>query len=204
MWSDGTPITADDFVYNWKLQNGRDCPGCSVFTTAGYDQVRSVVGSDNGKTVTVTLTKPFTDWKQLWSGGSPIYPLHIAYSMGSTKTPQGLAASFSWFGATVPTYEGGPFQIDTVKNNESVTLVPNPKWWGTRSKLDRLIYRIITDANQEPTALHNRPGSGDLPEAPGRSREQQIRRIPGVSSFCAGLGLSWEHFDFNLQSRPPQ
>ncbi|MGH3514507.1 MAG: ABC transporter substrate-binding protein, partial [Pseudonocardiaceae bacterium] len=71
VWSDGTPITADDFVYNWKLQNGRDCPGCPVFTTAGYDQVRSVVGSDNGKTVTVTLTKPFTDWKQLWSGGSP-------------------------------------------------------------------------------------------------------------------------------------
>jgi peptide/nickel transport system substrate-binding protein len=28
---------------------------------------------------------------------------------------------------------------------------------------------------------------------------QQVRRIPGVSSFV-GLGLSWEHFDFNLQN----
>ncbi|MGA9311930.1 MAG: ABC transporter family substrate-binding protein [Pseudonocardiaceae bacterium] len=198
VWSDGTPITADDFVYNWKLQNGRDCPGCSVFTTAGYDQVRSVVGSDNGKTVTVTLTKPFTDWKQLWSGGSPIYPAHIAAQHGDTKTPQGLAASFSWFGANVPTYSGGPFQIDTVKNNESVTLVPNPKWWGTRSKLDRLIYRIITDANQEPTALQNREVQVIYPQ-PQVDLVQQIRRIPGVSSFV-GLGLSWEHFDFNLQS----
>ena len=198
VWSDGAPITADDFVYNWKLQNGHDCPGCSVFTTAGYDQVRSVVGSDNGKTVTVTLTKPFTDWKQLWSGGSPIYPAHIAAQHGDTKTAPGLAASFSWFGATVPTYSGGPFQIDNVKNNESVTLVPNPKWSGTRPKLDRLIYRIITDANQEPTALQNREVQVIYPQ-PQVDLVQQVRRIPGVSSFV-GLGLSWEHFDFNLQN----
>jgi peptide/nickel transport system substrate-binding protein len=198
VWSDGAPITADDFVYNWKLQNGHDCPGCSVFTTAGYDQVRSVVGSDNGKTVTVTLTKPFTDWKQLWSGGSPIYPAHIAAQHGDTKTAQGLAASFTWFGANVPTYSGGPFQIDNVKNNESVTLVPNPKWSGTRPKLDRLIYRIITDANQEPTALQNREVQVIYPQ-PQVDLVQQVRRIPGVSSFV-GLGLSWEHFDFNLQN----
>jgi peptide/nickel transport system substrate-binding protein len=198
VWSDGAPITADDFVYNWKLQNGHDCPGCSVFTTAGYDQVRSVVGSDNGKTVTVTLTKPFTDWKQLWSGGSPIYPAHIAAQHGDTKTAQGLAASFTWFGANVPTYSGGPFQIDNVKNNESVTLVPNPKWSGTRPKLDRLIYRTITDANQEPTALQNREVQVIYPQ-PQVDLVQQVRRIPGVSSFV-GLGLSWEHFDFNLQN----
>jgi glutathione transport system substrate-binding protein len=197
VWSDGTPITADDFSYNWKLQNGRDCPGCSVAATAGYDQVRSVVGSDNGKTVTVTLAKPFTDWKQLWSGGSPIYPAHIAAQHGDIKTPQGLAASFSWFGANAPTYSGGPFQIDNVKNNESVTLVPNPRWWGTPSKLDRLIYRIITDANQEPTALQNREVQVIYPQ-PQVDLVQQVRRIPGVSSFV-GLGLSWEHFDFNLQ-----
>ncbi len=197
VWSDGTPITADDFSYNWKLQNGRDCPGCSVAATAGYDQVRSVVGSDNGKTVTVTLAKPFTDWKQLWSGGSPIYPAHIAAQHGDIKTPQGLAASFSWFGANAPTYSGGPFQVDNVKNNESVTLVPNPRWWGTPSKLDRLIYRIITDANQEPTALQNREVQVIYPQ-PQVDLVQQVRRIPGVSSFV-GLGLSWEHFDFNLQ-----
>ncbi|HEX8935360.1 MAG TPA: ABC transporter substrate-binding protein, partial [Pseudonocardiaceae bacterium] len=112
VWSDGTPITANDFVYNWKVQNGRDCPNCTPATTTGYDQIQSVVGSDNGKTVTVTFSKPFTDWKQNWGSGSPIYPAHIAAQHGDIKTPQGLAAAYSWFGKNVPMYSGGPFQID--------------------------------------------------------------------------------------------
>ncbi|MGH3717702.1 MAG: ABC transporter family substrate-binding protein [Pseudonocardiaceae bacterium] len=198
VWSDGTSITAEDFSYNWKLQNGRDCPNCSVSTTSGYDQVRSVVGSEGGKTVTVTLTKPFTDWKQFWSGGSPIYPAHIAAQHGDITTPRGLAASFTWFGKNTPTYSGGPYQVDTFRNNESVTLVPNPRWYGPRPKLDRLIYRIITDANQEPTALQNREVQVINPQ-PQVDLVRQVDRIPGVSSFV-GLGLSWEHFDLNLQN----
>jgi peptide/nickel transport system substrate-binding protein len=196
VWSDGTPITADDFSYNWKVQNGHDCPGCGAASTTGYDQIKSVVGADNGKTVTVTLSKSFTDWKQLWGSGSPLYPAHIAAQHGDLKTPQGLAASFSWFGTNVPTYSGGPFQIDNVSNNESVTLVPNPKWYGSHPKLDRVTYRIITDANQEPTALRSRQVQVLFPQ-PQVDQVQQVRAIPGVSSFV-GPGLSWEHIDFNL------
>ncbi|MCA1820266.1 MAG: ABC transporter family substrate-binding protein [Pseudonocardia sp.] len=196
VWSDGTPITADDFIYNWKVQNGRDCPDCGAAGTAGYDQVKSVVGADNGKTVTVTFSKPFTDWKQLWGSGSPLYPAHLAAQRGDIKTPQGLAASFTWFATTVPTYSGGPFQVENFSNNESVTLVPNPKWYGSRPKLDRVTYRVITDADQELTALQNRQVQVIYPQ-PQVGQVQQVRKIPGVSSFV-GLGLSWEHFDFNL------
>jgi peptide/nickel transport system substrate-binding protein len=199
VWSDGTPITADDFVYNWKVLNGRDCPGCATFTSSGYDQVQSVVGTDNGKTVTVTFAKPFIDWKQLWGHASPIYPAHIAAQHGDIKTPQGLAAAFAWFGATVPTYSGGPFQIENFRNNESVTLVPNPRWYGSPSKLDRLIYRIITDARLGPTALQNREVQVIYPQ-PQVDLVEQVRRVPGVSSFV-GFGLTWEHFDFNLANR---
>ncbi|MFN2534845.1 MAG: ABC transporter family substrate-binding protein [Pseudonocardiaceae bacterium] len=196
VWSDGTPITADDFIYNWKVQNGRDCPDCGAAGTAGYDQIKSVVGADNGKTVTVTFSKPFTDWKQLWGSGSPLYPAHLAAQRGDIKTPQGLAASFTWFATTVPTYSGGPFQVENFSNNESVTLVPNPKWYGSRPKLDRVTYRVINDADQELTALRNRQVQVIYPQ-PQVGQVQQVRKIPGVSSFV-GLGLSWEHFDFNL------
>ena len=199
VWSDGTPITANDFIYNWKVQNGRDCPNCPAFTTSGYDQVQSVIGADDGKTVTVTLSKPFTDWKQLWGGASPIYPAHIAAQHGDINTPQGLAAAFTWFGTTVPNYSGGPFQIDNFQNKESVTLVPNPKWYGPAPKLDRLIYRIITDAAQEPTALQNREVQVIYPQ-PQVDLVQHVRNIPGVSSHV-GLGLSWEHLDLNLSNR---
>src|SRR5262249_21170348 len=111
-------------------------------------------------------------------------------------TPQGRAASFSWFGKNVPTYSGGPFQIDNVTNNESVTLIPNPKWYGPRPKLDPVIYRIIPDAPQEPTALQNREAQVIYPQ-PQVHHAPQMRKIPGVSSYV-GPGLSWEHLDLNL------
>ena len=62
VWSDGTPISADDFIYFWKNQNGT-IKDNDVAATTGYDQIKSVEGSDNGKTVTVVFKTPFADWK---------------------------------------------------------------------------------------------------------------------------------------------
>ena len=198
VWSDGTPISAEDFVYNWKAQNGRDCPDCAAASVSGYDQIESVVGSNGGKTVTVTFAQPYTDWQNLWSSGGPIYPAHIAAQQGDLNTPQGLAAAFGYFGTTVPDYSGGPFQIDNFDDNVSVTMVPNPQWYSAGPNLDRVIFRIITDAAQEPTALANNEVQVIYPQ-PQVDLVQQVRNIPGVSSFV-GLGLSWEHFDLNLNN----
>ncbi|WP_199432482.1 ABC transporter family substrate-binding protein [Qaidamihabitans albus] len=197
-WSDGTPISADDFIYIWKTQNGRDCPDCAVSTTAGYEQVESVEGSDNGKTVTVTYSEPFTDWQQLWESGQPIYPAHIAAEHGDLDTPEGLKSAFDWFGTNVPTYSGGPFKIERFQNNQSITLVPNENYWGEKPNLDRVIFRIITDATQEPTALQNGEVQVIYPQ-PQVDLVQQVQNIPNVSSYI-GLGLTWEHFDFNLDT----
>ncbi|MGH3991912.1 MAG: ABC transporter family substrate-binding protein, partial [Pseudonocardiaceae bacterium] len=198
-WLDGTPITAADFIYNWRVQNGRDCPDCSPASIAGFDQVQSVVGSADGKTVTATYAKPYTDWRGVWGSGAPLYPAHIAAQHGDIETPQGRAESFTWFGTTVPTYSGGPFQIDDFQNNESITLVPNPAWYGPTPSLDRLIFRIITDATQEPLALQNNEVQIIYPQ-PQVDLVQQVRNMPNVSSYV-GLGLTWEHYDLNLANR---
>ncbi|HKS44736.1 MAG TPA: ABC transporter family substrate-binding protein [Amycolatopsis sp.] len=197
-WSDGTPINVDDFIYNWKTQNNKDCPDCSVPSTAGYDDIATVVGSDSGKTVTVTMKQPFTDWKTMWSSSGGLYPAHLAAQHGDLNTPAGLKAAFDWFGSTVPTWSGGPWKIDNFQNNVSVTEVPNDKWWGDKPKLSRVIYRIITDATQEPTALQNNEVQAIYPQ-PQVDMVNQVKKIPNVSSYV-GLGLQWEHFDFNLKT----
>src|SRR3954453_10877124 len=54
VWSDGTPITADDFIYTWKSQRSPDPAdgGCeNVLSTNGFANIASVEGSDGGKTV---------------------------------------------------------------------------------------------------------------------------------------------------------
>src|SRR5262245_29582818 len=147
VWSDGTPINADDFIYAWKTQNGVDCKDCAAASTSGYDQMQSVTGSDGGKTVTVVYKTSYADFKGPFG---PLYPAHIAAQHGD------LAASWKWFNENVPNYSGGPFIISDYQKDTSVTETPNPKWYGkTKSKLDKLVFRIITDQHQEVPALQN-------------------------------------------------
>ena len=200
VWNDGTPITADDFVFGWKTQNNRDCPAalCPNAGNGGYDKVQSVVGSDNGKTVTVTFAAPYADWQGLWGSAAPLYPAHIAAQQGDLNTPEGLGAAFAWFGTNVPTYAGGPFQISNWEDNVALTLAPNPQWYGSvKPRLESVIMRVITDATQEPIALQNNEVQVIYPQ-PQVDLVQQVQNIPGVSQ-TQGLGLTWEHFDLNLQ-----
>jgi peptide/nickel transport system substrate-binding protein len=199
VWSDGTPITADDFVFQWKTMNGKDCPECTPAQKAGFDQIQSITGSDGGKTVTLVFATPYADWMNLFASGTPLYPAHIAAQQGDLNTPAGLVAAWKWFGATVPTYSGGPYQVSDWQDNVALTLTPNPRWYGaTKPVLESLIMRVITEASQEPIALQNDEVQVIYPQ-PQVDLVQQVQNIPGVSQY-QGLGLTWEHLDLNLQN----
>jgi peptide/nickel transport system substrate-binding protein len=89
-WSDGTPVSADDFEYLWRNLNG-SVKDNDVASTTGYDQIESVEGSDNGKTVTVVFKEPFTDWKSLFYGLLPArYMAEVpgGWNTGLDKNPE--------------------------------------------------------------------------------------------------------------------
>ena len=162
VWMDGTPITADDFIFNWKFQDGKDCSAtdCPVAGTTGYDAIDTVTGSDNGKTVTVVFKNPYPDWQALFA----LFPANVAktYAGGSDiNTADGLKKAYAGFlseGGAVPfpKWSGGPYQISDYQKDVSVTLTPNPKWYGkTKPSLEKIIYKIILDPAQETEALKN-------------------------------------------------
>jgi len=193
VWSDGKPIDATDFQYQWDVSDLTRCPKCAPASTAGYSDIKSLTPSDNGKTVTVVMSKPFADWQSMFG---TLYPAHIAAEHGDINTPAGRASTFNWFDTTVPTWSGGPYKIVDYKKDTSVTEVPNPNWFGaTKPSLDKLIFRIITDQNQEPPALQN----GDvnaLYAQPNQDMVTKVNGFNGISTYL-GKGLNWEHFDFN-------
>jgi peptide/nickel transport system substrate-binding protein len=190
VWNDGAPISADDFVYAWKTQDGVDCKACGSATTSGYDQIKSVVGSDSGKTVTVVFKTPYNDWQGLFG---PLYPAHIAQQHGN------LAASWKWLNDTQPTYSGGPYVISGYDKDVSITETPNPKWYGkTKPALSKVVFRIITDQTQEVLALQNNEVQAIYPQ-PNADIVSQVKQINGVQSTL-GKGLKWEHLDLNLKN----
>lgn len=197
-WSDDTPISAEDFIYQFKTQNTRDCK-CPAASTTGYDTMESVVGSDGGKTVTVTWQagKVYPDYQSLFGG---LYPAHIAKANGGTDTPEGLLKSWEYFGATQPTWSGGAYLVESYTKGQQLIEVPNPKWYGkVKPSLEKMIFKIITDQSSFIPAMQNNEIQGAYPLA-SQDMVAQAGQLPNVYSRV-GHGLVWEHIDLNLTNK---
>jgi peptide/nickel transport system substrate-binding protein len=189
-WSDGTPISADDFIYLWKNLNGT-IKSNDVASTTGYDQVQSVTGSDNGKTVTVVFKSPFGDWKSLFCSGAYILPAHFVskqpggWNTGLDKNPQKFPS-------------GGPFLVKNYTQGQSLTLVRNDKYYGKKASLDSVVFRFLPESTTQPAALQNNEVDMIYPQ-PQLDMVQQVKALPDVKNEI-NLGPTFEHLDFNFKN----
>ncbi|HLX21221.1 MAG TPA: ABC transporter family substrate-binding protein [Gaiellaceae bacterium] len=190
-WSDGTPINADDFIYNWQSQSGSskftDLGGkpYEPASTSGYNQIQSVTGSNGGKTVTVVFSKPFGDWKALFS---PMIPAHISKKVG-------FNGGWSTFNAAAKV-SGGPYEIKSYAKGSDLVEVPNPTWWGAKPKLSKIIFRFILDDSQQAPAVQNGEVNMVNPALPGLDFYDSVNTIGGFK-VSVQPGLEFQHIDFN-------
>lgn len=176
-WSDGEPITADDLIYTWHALDPRHCPKCQASNTAGYDRIKSIKASDDGRKATVVFDQPYVDWQALFS---PFLPAHVAAKYGDLDTAAGLAKSFNDGLATnVPKWSAGPFRVQEFTEDGSVVMVRNEKWFGPKPNLEKLVFRLITDVAQQPTSLANHEVDVIYP-TPQVDIVQQVEELPGV------------------------
>jgi peptide/nickel transport system substrate-binding protein len=195
VWSDGVPINAADFIYNWQAQSGNpkytDVGGKAFepASTSGYNQIKSMTGSNGGKTVTVVFSTPFGDWKSLFSD---LIPAHIAKTVGFNN-------GFQTFNAAVKV-SGGPFTIQSYTQGQDLVEVRNAKWWGTPAPLDKLIFRFFADDNQIPPALQNSEVNGANPAQASLQFKDAIASVPNLTTDIVP-GLEFQHMDFN-QANP--
>jgi peptide/nickel transport system substrate-binding protein len=210
VWSDGTPITADDFIYNWQAQSANPAytdvgnQPYDVASSAGYNQISSVVGSapsggaacaagstadrnvglcPNGRTITVTFKPSFSDWRSLFGN---IVPAHIARTVGWNTGFAGPAQVIS----------GSWFKIQSYNANQSLVLTRNPTYWGTPAKLSKLVFQFFSDDSQLVPALQNKEIDIFNPTSLNLSIVQTASQVPNTTKVTQP-GLQFEHFDFN-------
>jgi len=187
VWSDGTPVSADDFIYLWKNLNG-SVKDNDVASTTGYDQIKSVKGSDDGKTVTVVFAEPFTDWKSLFYGLLPAHYMEKVaggWNTGLDKNPEKIPVN-------------GPFKVSTWEQGQSLTLVRNDRYFGPKAHLDSVVFRFLPESTTQPAALQNSEVDLIYPQ-PQLDLVAQVKALPDVTSEL-NIGLSFEHFDFNFKN----
>jgi len=194
-WSDGTPISAADFIYNWQAQSGnpkyKDVGGKAFLpaSTSGYNQISSVTGSNNNKTVTVVFSKPFADWQGMFGD---LMPAHIAEKVGFNN-------GFQSFGPAVQV-SGGPYEIQSYSKGEDLVEVPNPKYSGPKPHLSKIVFRFILDDSQDAPAISSGEVNIVNPVVPSVGYAESNKSIP---NFTASVlpGLEFQHIDFN-ESNP--
>lgn len=125
-WSDGVPITAQDFLYLRRQMATQ--PG--VVNPTGYRLISDISTVGNGKTVTVTFAKPYPAWRTLFSN---LLPAHLL-----KDAPGGWQAAL----ATSFPAVAGPFvatSIDPARGE--IVLRRNARYWGTPARLDQIVLR---------------------------------------------------------------
>ncbi|MEU6771218.1 ABC transporter family substrate-binding protein [Streptomyces sp. NPDC046759] len=130
VWSDGREIGAADFVAQWRALSGRN----SAYWTArnaGYDRIEKIERGANDLQVRVTFSRPYADWKSLFS---PLYP----------KDVTGAPDAFNDGARRKLTVTAGPFTVDKVDTaHKDVVLTRNPRWWGKAAKLSEIVLHAV-------------------------------------------------------------
>ncbi|MGC5240230.1 ABC transporter family substrate-binding protein [Streptomyces albogriseolus] len=163
VWSDGREIGAADFAAQWRALSGKDTAYWTA-RNAGYDRIEKVERGKNDLEVKVTFSRPYADWKSLFS---PLYP----------KEVMGTPDSFNDGARKKLKVTAGPFTVDTVDTEEDeVVLARNPRWWGRSAKLQKIVLRAVPH-DKRVSALSD--GTLDLAEIdPEAARRVTVAALP--------------------------
>jgi peptide/nickel transport system substrate-binding protein len=202
VWSDGTAIDIDDVLWHWYHNSTFEehCEGCNPRATTFHDSTESIVGSDGGKTITVTYEAGFAS-PEWFARGLLSYPAHVAEAAGFewSNDPVAMGESSEYFLTTVPDYSAGPYVVESWISDEQQVLVPNENWFGeTAATLDRLIKVVISDQPSWVPAMQNQEIHGGSPASFTPDGLQRMSQVPGAMVSTGSAGAVWEHVDVNM------
>ncbi|HLO27604.1 MAG TPA: peptide ABC transporter substrate-binding protein [Anaerolineales bacterium] len=148
-WSDGEPITSDDFVFTYQMITSDKNV---VQTRYPYDEyVESVEGPDP-QTIVVHFKKPFAAWLTNIFSGSPsagqgVLPKHVLQPVFDAD---GTIDNAEWNKA--PTVGVGPFVFSEWESGSHIIFKANPNWIHP-PKLEQIFIRIVPDDAAQEAAI---------------------------------------------------
>lgn len=135
VWEDGTPIDVDDYKAFWQTRDGKH-DEFEVASTKGYEDIEKIESGKDKHDVKVTFKTPNIDWPNYIGAFLPNEITEDADSFNKDYTKKVLPSN-------------GPYKADKVDTKSGViTMVKNDKWWGQEPKLDKVIFKVVSQAQQ--------------------------------------------------------
>ncbi len=168
-WHDGKPVTAEDVKFTFENLLFR----FHARTRAGLEPVVEGIDAPDARTVVFRMRRPHAPLlRQVDVLEAPILPRHIYAEGDPNQHPANLRPVGS-----------GPFRFESYRKDDTVVLVRNEAYFKQGlPHLDRLVFRVVPDANTQIQALL----AGELDYlvrvAPGDVRRLQNRGIALVDT----------------------
>ena len=222
-WSDGTPVTAGDFIFHWAANNdtvkaeGSETP---LFDSISFEQGKYIPeapeGEADGKEFTVTYPEPYADWEILISTALPAHIVAKEAGMSfeelvtaaKEKDVEALTPAAEFWNdgwdfspgelpdaSLVPSMGPYKFKDGGWQAGQSITLEANPEYWGTPPATKELVLRFA-DPKTHVQALQN----GDLDVIEPQATVDTLQQLEGLGddvNVQTGDQLTWEHVDYN-------
>jgi peptide/nickel transport system substrate-binding protein len=181
IWSDGTPMTWQDFRAQWQALNSSN-KEFQIASSTGYKDIASVERGASDKQAVVTFATPFSDWQYTFD---PLYP-------ASTNTNPTM---FNTGWTQNPPITAGPFKVEQIdRTANTITVVRDGKWWGRKPRLDRIIFRAIPTEAQFDALANNETDFIDV--GPDINSFTRAQSAAGVAVRKA-LAPNFRHITFN-------
>ncbi len=185
IWSDGKKIGLADFVGQWRALNGKN-PSYEVLNSQGYANIKAIVAGKNANEILVTLTKPYPDWRELFS---PLLPAAL------TKD----AATFNTSWRAKPLLSAGPFSFDSINQEQgSITWIRNTKWWGAKPLLESIVYRILSQQVRYAAMMNDEIQFMEF--GSDVSSIKLARKNPKLTINSVSGVDKWEHIELNSKN----
>lgn len=198
-WSDGTDLTAKDFVYSWQRVCDPNVAAPYAETVLGmvkgYDEAiagditKLDVQAPDEKTVVVNLANPCSYFGEL-----------AAFATLNPVQQATVEANGDAWATSADTYiSNGPFMMTEWVPGSHITFSKNPNYWNAEAiKLDKLEFELIEDSN----AAYSAYTSGevdmikDVPteEIPSLQGNDDFHVDPIIGTYYVSLNLQKEYF----------
>ncbi|ELY9421831.1 oligopeptide ABC transporter substrate-binding protein OppA [Cronobacter dublinensis] len=201
VWSDGTPVTAQDFVYSWQrmVDPKTTSPFAWFFALAGMAHAQEIidgkqppsalgVSAVDARTLKVSLDKPLP-WFPSLAANVALYPVQKAnVEQGGDWTRPGKLVG------------NGAFTLKDRVVNEKLVLTPNSHYWDNAKTV--LTQVTFLPVNQESAATKRYLANDiDITESFPKNLYQKLKKeIPGQVYTPPQLGTYY--YAFNTRKGP--
>jgi len=161
-WSDGSDLTADDFVYAWKrAADPKTAADYSYMfdVIAGYDEVQNgedalQVSAPDARTLVVTLKSPCAYMLDLMA-----FPTYFPVKQSVVEAAADWETNPGSWAQEAGFVSNGAYTLESWNHDESMVYVKNPNWYNAdKVTIERIEYMLSAD----DTAIYAAYRAGDL------------------------------------------